>query len=161
MQCALVASLLLYARLDVAAALAHPRRAGILARVRASPGLTLGDLARGEVVDYKTAVYHARRLARLGLVALVRDGRRVRLFAPGAVRVASPAPRAVVALRLLQEAGAPLGPARLARLLGLPRGTAGSLLEALQRAGLVVRDGAAWRVTARGAEALAGSTGAT
>jgi DNA-binding IclR family transcriptional regulator len=149
------ASLVLYARIDAAdTALAHPTRAGLLARVLQRPGITLGELARDALVDPKTMAYHARTLSRLGLLSLVPDGRRVRAFAAGASRAPlAPPPRAVRALHAL-AANDVAGPAMLARLLGTPRGTAGSLLEALARAGLAERDGAWWRPTARALEVL-------
>lgn len=166
----LAASAAWNSRLDVEAALAHPVRAAFVEALEARPGLTVGELARAWGVDYKTALHHARQLLRLRLVRVVPDGRVQRLFVAGggaggtgvgvggpfAARAPAaaipPAPRTLRALRAV-GAGA-CGPALLARALNVPRGTAGSLLEALARRGLVVREGDAWRLSPEIEQAL-------
>lgn len=154
----LLAMLVLITRLDLPRALAHPTRAAFVMQAQASPGATIAELARVRGVDPKTASYHLRALARLGCLVLVDDGRRVRVFPPGQARELPPPPRAVLALQALAE-GAD-GPASLARVLGIPRGTAGSLLEALSERGLAVREGASWRLSDAAREGLAAGSGA-
>lgn len=128
-------------------ALAHETRRTFLTRITRTPGLTLTELAADAGLDPTTASYHARRLADAGLVVLVKDGRRCHCFLPGDARARAPPPLAVAALRaLLAGAGTPAG---LARALGVPRGTAGSILERLERQALVARAGGRWVVPAR------------
>lgn len=152
----LAALLVLFTRLDPPAAIAHPARAAILARLRAQPGMTVGEVARAGRVDYKTAVHHVRTLERFGCVRLVADGRRRRLFLPGGPREAPPPPRVLQALAALRDG--PAGPAGLGRRLDIPRGTAGSILDLLSRLGHVESAGAGqWRLTAEGEALLASS----
>lgn len=136
----------LYTRFDASALLDHEARRAMLDRLRAYPGLTVGELAHGLGVDYKTAQHHARMLAKAGQLVVVRDGRLCQCYLPGGPRERPPAPRVVAAL-VAMRSGA-LTPSGLARALGLPRGTAGGLLEALVRRGLARRDGEGYRLSA-------------
>ena len=66
----------------VAAAIADPTRRLILERLRATPGLTTGDLAA--LVPQRTrfaVMKHVRVLEAAGLVRVMHDGRRRRHFA--------------------------------------------------------------------------------
>lgn len=150
-----IAIAVLFTRFDAPALLAHERRRLIVDVVRARPGLRVGDLASALDVDYKTALHHARMLARAGLLVLEREGRARACYPPGAARAPAPfAPRVVQALVAVRAGAAT--PATLARALGVPRGTAGSLLDALARRGLVERDGHAYRLSGPARDALPG-----
>ncbi|HWH07792.1 MAG TPA: ArsR family transcriptional regulator [Candidatus Thermoplasmatota archaeon] len=126
--------------------LEHGTRRTILTTLEASPGLTVGQVAGTLGIHYKTALHHARRLAEAGHLVLRRDGHHARCYLPG-VRAPPPAPaRALQALHALAQGART--PAELARALGVPRGTAGSLLRRLERASLAVRTQDGWRAAA-------------
>lgn len=115
-------------RIEPQAALGHGLRRQIVAQLAASPGMTVNALAALFDVDYKTAQHHVRVLARSGHLVTLRAGRAGLCYLPD--RVDPPAPRLDAAARAV-ESGART-PARLARALGVPRGTAGDLLAALK-----------------------------
>lgn len=121
-----------------AAARDHPLRAALLESVTKTPGLHLASLARAFGVHPTTVNYHARRLATRRLLRLVDQGGRLRAYPPGAALVTPTPPRAISALHAVAEGAG--GPADLARRLGVPRGTAGSLIAALERDGWLARD---------------------
>lgn len=153
-------SIVLFSRLDAPALLDHSLRRSLVERVRARPGATLSEVADALSVDFTTARHHARVLDRAGHVVLVEEGRSRRLYPPGAPRRApGPAPRVLRALFALR--GGASSPASLARALAIPRGTAGSLLQALLRAGLARREGDAWRATPEAEAHLAEPTART
>jgi len=129
-------------RIHIGAILHNDLRRRLLDRLDPCPGESVGGLARHLEVDYKTALHHVRVLERAGLLVMRRAGRRRLCYLPGRVAEPSPPAREAAALRAL-DAGA-RSPTKLARVLGIPRGTAGSLLEALAARGLVRRDGAWW-----------------
>lgn len=145
-------ALAFYTRMDPPALLAHEARRAMLDRLRDHPGLTVGELARSLQVDYKTAQHHARMLARAGQLVVVRQGRARECYLPGGPRERPVAPRVVAALVALRAGAAT--PTTLGRLLGVPRGTAGDLLEGLARKGLVAREGRAYRLTPSAAACL-------
>lgn len=146
------AILALFTRIDHPDLLDHDLRRAMLEELRARPGATVGEMSRAFHVDYKTILHHRRMLERAGRLVVVREGRRGRCYVAGAPRPRVEAPRVLAALRAV-EAGAGT-PAELARSLAVPRGTAGSLLEALARRGLVVRSGGRARVPAEVAAGL-------
>lgn len=114
-------------------------RRNLLEVVARTPGLTVGQVAGDLGVHYKTAVHHSRRLADAGHLVLRREGRRTYCYLPG---VPAPPPSRVTPRMLLAVAalaGGARTPAALARSLGVPRGTAGSMLKALERAALARR----------------------
>lgn len=115
-------------RLDVHAVLGHDLRRQIVGQLAASPGMTVNALADLFEVDYKTAQHHVRVLARSGHLVTFRAGRARHCYLPS--RFEPPAPRLDAAARAV--AGGARTPARLARALGVPRGTAGDLLAALK-----------------------------
>lgn len=127
------ATLTLYARVDPASLLDHELRRAILRAAHRQPGIRVAQLAREHGVDPKTIAHHARLLARAGHLQPDTRG----LFARGANAVPAPTPRALLVLRAL-AAGCGT-PTTLARALGVPRGTAGSLLDRLAREGLAQR----------------------
>jgi DNA-binding IclR family transcriptional regulator len=131
--------------LDTQALLAHDHRAAILERLRARPGLTIGEISRALDVDYKTAVHHLRKLAKGGHVVIAADGRTRPCYLPGAARSRPATPRVLAALAAVRRGAGT--PADLGRALGLPRGTAGSLLDRLERRGFVERDLDGYRLT--------------
>lgn len=135
-------SLMLFTRFDAPSLLAHEVRRLLLERLRHEPGLSLREAARLLDVPYSTLRHHARMLDRAGHAVLVTMDR-ARLYPPG--RRGLVAPRALRALEALR-AGVST-PAALARALDIPRGTAGSLLEKLEGAGLATREGGQWRLT--------------
>lgn len=142
---------ILYTRFDAASLLDSPPRRALLDVIARAPGLRIGDAARALAVDYKTAVHHVRMLSRAGHVVVREEGRERRCYLPGA-RPAR-APRAVAALHAL-DAGAAT-PSALGRALGIPRGTAGSLLAALVERGLAHREGGRYGLAPAAREALA------
>lgn len=145
-----LASLLLFTRLDSRALLEHEARRHILDRLAQRPGMTVAEMARALCVHYKTALHHARHLERQGRLVFVPEGRVRRGFLPGSFRTRPAAPpRVVCALQAVRRGAGT--PAALARALGIPRGSAGSLLEALAKKGLLVRAPEGWRL-AQGAE---------
>jgi DNA-binding MarR family transcriptional regulator len=146
----LSALLVLFTRLDAAALLESPARRALVALVVRAPGMRLGEAARVLGVDYKTAAHHARHLSRAGQLVVVRDGRARRCYLPGA-RIAR-VPRAVCALRAIR--GGASSPVALGRALGIPRGTAGSLIARLVAAGLVEHGDGPLRISARAEAAL-------
>ena len=129
-------------------------RREIIETAARDPGVPLAQVAALLALDYSTTLRHARALQKRGALIIDDDGPRA-LFRPGAARLPRSAatPRALRAL-LAVQAGAGT-PALLARELGLTRGGAGSMLDALERRGLVRRE-ASWRVVSeRAAVALA------
>lgn len=137
----------------------HGTRRSILETLHETPGLTVGEVAGALGVHYKTALHHARLLARHGHVVLAPDGGRVRCYLPGERRDLRPEARALEALHAIAcGAGTP---ATLSRALGIPRGTAGSLLRRLERAALAVRTGGGWVVTRPEAFTGGGPVGAS
>ncbi len=151
------AFLVLYTRLDDARVLDHGLRRAIVRCVRERPGLTVAELARVNGVDPKTMTHHLRVLARAGWLQPLPQGRGRLWFLPGDTREPAPAPRVVRALHALR--GGAATPAALARALGVPRGTAGGLLEGLARLGLARRGESGWSVSAKGDEALCQEAG--
>lgn len=145
-------SLVLFARLDAVAILDNALRRSLVERVRDRPGLNLREAAHALGVHPTTARHHARMLERAGRLVVVEEGRARLLFLPGGPRRSAPAPRALRALEAIREGAA--SPAALARVLDVPRGTAGSLLASLERMGLVAREEGAWRLTPRAREHL-------
>lgn len=125
--------------------LEHDTRRTILLALAATPGMTVGEMAGALGVHYKTALHHARRLQEAGHLVVRRDGNRGRCYLPGAPRALPPPPRHVEALLALARGART--PAALARALGVPRGTAGSLLRRLERAALARRTGEGWAAT--------------
>ncbi len=68
-------------RLSPEQAMSHPRRVEIVRQVTASPGISLGELARQMGIAKSPVDHHARILARAGLLVDQRgDGKR--LFFP-------------------------------------------------------------------------------
>lgn len=142
----------LFTRLDASAIDCSPSRRALLRLLQGAPGLRASEAARALDVDYKTAQHHLRHLERAGRVVSARVGRGIRFYLPGTPRPPQPA-RRLAALRAVREGAT--SAQHLARVLGLPRGTAGGLLGGLRRRGLVdVMDGRA-RLTAEGERALA------
>lgn len=147
-------SILMYTRFDAPSLLEHEVRRGLVERLRGEPGLSLLDAARALDVHYSTVRHHVRMLERAGHVVLVTDSR-ARLYLPGSERRRASAPlppRVLRALGAVRDGAAT--PAELGRALDIPRGSAGRLLAALERAGLATRDGSRWRVTERVGEHL-------
>lgn len=60
------------------------RREAVLAAVRASPGMTIQEIADRVGCGHASAAYHLASLVSAGLVTQDRDGRTVRHFVPGA-----------------------------------------------------------------------------
>lgn len=122
----------------------HARRE-ILESVAKCPGVPLTHVAAALALDYKTTLYHARKLQRSGALVIRESGLRA-LYPPDVTPPPPSPPRrladAVAAVR--RGAGTP---ALLAKDLGVTRGSACSLLDAMERRGLVKRLGAtSWRV---------------
>lgn len=138
-----IAIAVLFARFDATQLTAHPVRRAILDNL-AGASLTIRELADLVGRDYKTVQHHARMLHRAGLLGIQREGRESACHVPEGPRVRTPL-RAVAALRAVASGVGT--PAALGRALGLPRGTAGSLLGALERRGLVAREGARFALT--------------
>lgn len=113
----------------------HDRRRALVAHLRERPGATLPELAAALHVDYKTALHHARMLERARQVVLARHGRALHLYLPGESQLVPPGSRALDALHAVAAGCAT--PATLARALGVPRGSAGRLLDRLVGAGLL------------------------
>lgn len=88
----------LYARITKDRLLDHGARDALLSRIRASPGISLGDAAESASIPRNTAVYHLRRLEKEGLITSVVNGRIRLFFAPGALDQL-PKAAAVAALR--------------------------------------------------------------
>jgi DNA-binding transcriptional ArsR family regulator len=126
--------------------LEHDTRRTILMTLAATPGMTVGAMAGALGVHYKTALHHARRLADAGHLVLRREGHRAHCYLPGAPRQRPPHARHAEALRALAHGART--PADLARALGVPRGTAGSLLRRLERASLARRTDTGWAAVA-------------
>lgn len=124
----------------------------MLERMIQEPGIHVGRLAAELRVDYKTALYHARRLERAGRLVFVKEDRHRSCYPADAPQ--RPAPLPVAALRALRAGAA--SPAALGRALGVPRGTAGDLLVRLARRGLATRDGDRWCLAPGVERALAG-----
>lgn len=124
--------------------LEHQLRRNMLEALAGKPGLTVGEMADALGVHYKTALHHARRLERAGHVVVARQGRRSYCYLPGERRDRPPAPRLVGALHAVGAGCATA--ADLARALGVPRGSAGSLLRTLERAGFVQRSDRSFRL---------------
>lgn len=143
---------LLFTRFDAPAMLTHPLRRSLLDAARERPGVRVGEIARAFDVDFKTVMHHARMLSRAGLLVLGRDGRARTCRLPGDARASPPPPRVVLALRAV--ASGAQTPASLSRALGMPRGTAGALLDAMERRGWVARGQAGYRLTPTARAAL-------
>jgi predicted transcriptional regulator len=62
----------------------HLTRRALVACIEREPGMRLGTLARDLSIDYKTALHHARVLAREGRLVVAREGRWRRCYLPGA-----------------------------------------------------------------------------
>lgn len=88
----------LYTRIAKDRLLDHGARDALLTRVRASPGISLGDAAQAANIPRNTAVYHLRRLEKEGLVTSTVEGRSRLFFAPGSLDQL-PKAAAVAALR--------------------------------------------------------------
>lgn len=155
---AATALIILYTCFDTPALLANDARRTLFDIVRARPGVRVGELARALRVDYKTALYHARKLARAGVIEMEVTGRARECYARGAPRPPR-VPRVVAALHAIQRGAGT--PTLLGRALGVSRGTAGHLLERLAKAGLVARDGARHVLTEQARAAIAGAGDAT
>ena len=123
--------------------LSQETRRALVERVRAEPGLTVGQLAEGLGITWKTAEYHARLLERAGALVVDRDGRRSSCYlcgvAPAARRFP---PRVVAALEALRDG--PASSSAVARSAGLPRSTAYTLLRRLEARGFAFRQGDGW-----------------
>ena len=100
-------------------ALQHPRRAGIVALVRAQPGLTLADLRRRMGMSNGVARHHVALLEAAGLVRTVPDGTLRRLWPVGEPARAVPPLRERVA-ETVQTRGR-VSSADLAHQLGVSR----------------------------------------
>lgn len=119
----LLAAFALYQRITRANALKHEGRAALLRACQAQPcGATSGELAAATGMQRKTAEYHLRYLARLGLLRVDRapDGPR-RYALPTAARPEAQAASldACVLARIREQPGASTGD--LARDLGVDR----------------------------------------
>lgn len=121
---------------------ASPRR--LLDVVRATPGLTMGELARRVDLGLGTVSYHVQRLQRAGLVQSVASGRRRLVFPTHMVPAGKePQARALllgrtcngIARAVLAQPGCSI--AELARVTGAHRRTVYYHVRALRDAGLV------------------------
>lgn len=151
----LLAPIALYHRLRGAQALESGQRARLVEVIRASPGLSMMDVARSLQIHPTTARYHLRRLVKEDIL-VVEDG--VKYFVAGSVPRAQRA--GVVALDGREEvlaavrASPGLTVTDLARVLGVGRSTMRWHVAKLAQAGLVAlaRDGRAVRVRPEGFE---------
>lgn len=137
-----IAPLALFARLMRAEILGHPGRQRIVELVRASPGITVQEGSASLAMGRKTFDYHAKMLARHGLIVRRRVGGRTALFLPGS----DPASQTrFVGLRHPQMArlyAALQAPGTqtqtdLAQRLGVQQSYVSRLLQRMQRLGLV------------------------
>lgn len=129
-------------RLTTAMLLSNATRRALVGRVMHEPGLSVGTLATGLGVDYKTALYHARVLERAGHLIVERDGGRSACY-----HCATPPPRrltpwAIAVLAVLR--GGAASPTSLSRALGWPRSTTYRMLVRLEARGLARRAGDGW-----------------
>lgn len=146
------AMLVLFTRLDHEALMGHEARRAILDHLRERPGATVAEVSHRLAVDYKTAAHHLRKLHRAGHVVIASEGRGRRCYLPGAPRVRSVPVRMLLALRAVGRGDAT--PARLARALAIPRGTAGGMLTGLAKAGFLAREPSGYALTMRAREAV-------
>jgi DNA-binding transcriptional ArsR family regulator len=127
-----------------------PAQRRLVEVVAARPGLTKSDLCRELDLAWGTVSYHIRVLGEQGLLALMRDGRQLRLYPPGTRRremrwlaVLSDEVPELIARSLMQ------GPGRLveiARRVGRSRTLVRHHMTSLGEAGVVDKDGQEYRL---------------
>ena len=100
-------------------ALEHPRRAAIVALLRAEPGLTLADVRRRIGMSNGVGRHHVHLLEAAGMLRMVPDGTLRRLWPIGQPARAVPPLRERVAQAL--QARGPMSAAELAHELGVSR----------------------------------------
>lgn len=144
----LPAVLILYRRLLLDDALAHPLRCEIFDAIASRPGETAGGIARRFDVERRTALHHLAVLRDFGLVTPARVGKRLRYFLNGGtyrteqmqacVALSNANARAIAAL-LLARPGMSL--THLTEVSGLPKTTVQGQLARLRRLGTLAPDG--------------------
>lgn len=115
----------------------------ILAYARASPGLTIRDMAKGLGVSHATMTHHLGLLVRKGMLARDRDGREVRHYPVGTERrkltieALCRDPRKRLVYEFLAGAPDAMSINRMAQKLQMPFGYLKRTLEQFEKQGLV------------------------
>lgn len=110
----------LYARLAPRRALEHPRRAQMLALLRAQPGLTLAEVQRALALSNGVARHHVALLETAGVIRSVQDGPLRRIYPVEGPRVAPTPALRERALDMLRARGR-MRASDLAEALGVSR----------------------------------------